>query len=177
MSSYNPGNAKFTHKKYYPIRKLIFTKFKERFKGDLLIQSVSQVLLNGDTQPAIVCSTEPLLIAAYSDEMDAVVMLKFPSELISMYDLRIGTRLVSSTAYKKATGEPAASDIFFGEGYSGEFIDFYPIVQLFIAQDDEKIRSRTELFDEETWARVERLAAEYLSEHPDTVRDGFFYFR
>lgn len=176
MSSYNPGNAKFTYKKYYPIRKLIFTKFKERFKSDMLINSAAQVLLHGDTQPALVCSTEPLLVAAYSDAMDAVVMLKFPSELIPMYDLKIGTRLVSSTAYNKAKGEPAA-DIILGESYTGEFIDFYPIVQLFIAGDDEKIRARTELFSEEEWAKVERLAIEYLSERPDKMRDGFFYFR
>lgn len=177
-----PGNAKFSYKKYYPIRRMLFSKFGsfsklgEKFKSDMRIQGAAQLLMFGDTQPAMVCSTEPLLVAAYSDEMDAVVMLKFPSEFVSMYDLRIGTRLVTSNYYAPKD-EPFAKDIFVGKDCSNNWNDFYPIVQLFIAKNDEKIKKRTELFDEELWAKVERLAAEYLNEHPDTVRDGFFYLR
>ncbi|MBR3298695.1 MAG: hypothetical protein IKI64_05755 [Clostridia bacterium] len=125
--------------------------------------------------PAVVVSAEPLLIAAYSYEFDAVVMLKFPSELASMYDLRKGTRLVSSTYYGDDGETP--TDIFPGENGICGMNDFFPIIQLFIAKDDEKIKKRTELFDEELWAKVERLAADYLNEHPDTARDGFFYLR
>lgn len=177
-----PGNAKFSYKKYYPIRRLLFSKFGsfskfgEKFKSDMRIQGVAQLLMFGDTQPAIVCSAEPLLVAAYSDEMDAVVMLKFPSELVSMYDLRIGTRLVTSNYYAPKN-EPFAKDIFVGEDHSNNWNDFYPAVQLFLAKNDEKIKKRTELFNEEIWAKVEKLAADYLNEHPDTARDGFFYFR
>ncbi|MBO7176077.1 MAG: hypothetical protein J6W14_01770, partial [Clostridia bacterium] len=75
----NPGKVKFSYKKYYSFRNRINTKFSGRFYSDMQIENVMRVLLYGDTQPALVMSTEPLLIAAYSDEMDAVVMLRFSS--------------------------------------------------------------------------------------------------
>lgn len=173
----NPGAAKFSYKKYYPIRKLIFKRFIDKFNSDMCIQNVSAALMYGDTQPAIVCSVDPLLIAAYSDEMDAVVMLQFPSELVSKHSLTVGTKLVTSNTYKPNHYDSYAKDIFAGKFCSGLYSDFMPIVQLFIAKNDEKIMKRTELFDADRWNKVEALAFEYLKEHPDMRRDGFFYLK
>src|SRR5581483_10306990 len=38
-------------------------------------------LLRGDARAAVVVSSEPLLVAAYSDELDAVAVLRFPAGL------------------------------------------------------------------------------------------------
>lgn len=173
----NPGKAKFSYRKYYPIRKLIFKSFKEKFNSDMRIQYIAPELLYGDTQPALVCSIDPLLVAAYSDEMDAVVMLRFPIELVSKYSLTVGTRLVTSVTYTPNHFDSYARDIFAGENASGLYSDFSPIVQLFIAKNDAKIMKRTELFDADRWSLVEKLATEYLSKHSGLSRDGFFYLR
>ena len=172
----NPGNVKFSYKKYYSFRNRINTKFSGRFYSDMQIENIMKVLLYGDTQPALVMSTEPLLVAAYSDEMDAVVMLRFPSEFVEKYQLTAGTRLTTSNWYFGGD-QPIASDIFCGEGYLRRWVDFMPVVQLFIGKKDDKIRAKAALFGEDVWTKVTEMAEEYLYEHPDLCRDGFSYFK
>lgn len=171
----NQAKVKFSYKKYYSFRNRINTKFSGRFFSDMQIESVTRALFYGDTQPAVVVSTEPLLVAAYSDEMDGVVMLRFPSDFTAKYGLEIGTRLTTSNIYFE--GERIASDIFVGEGYLRQWVDFMPIVQLFLGKGDDKIRAKISLFEENVWDRVTQKAEEYLYNHPDLCRDGFCYFK
>ncbi len=171
----NQANVKFSYKKYYSFRNRINTKFSGRFYSDMRIDFVSRALCYGDTQPAVVVSVTPLLIAAYSDEMDAVVMLRFPDEFVTEYHLYPGIRLTTSNVY--FTGNQCARDIFIGEHYCRRYTDFMPIVQLFLGKKDEKIQAKTELFGEDVWNMVQEKANEYVSLHPDLCRDGFFYFK
>lgn len=169
------GNVKFSYKKYYSFRNKINTKFAGRFYSDMRIDLVSRALYSGDTQPAIVVSLDPLLIAAYSDEMDGVVMLKFPTEFAEKYALTLGSRLTTSNIY--FTGSRCAEDIFVGEYWCRRYADFMPIVQLFLGKNDDKIRANTKYLNEEAWRRAEFKANEYRERHPDLCRDGFFYFK
>ena len=177
MSGYaeNQANVKFSHKKYYSFRNKINTKFSEKFYSDMQIEFVSRALCFGDTQPAVVLSVEPLMIAAYSDEMDAVVMLRFPSEFVEKYNLAPSMRLTTSNVY--FTGPRCAEDIFVGEDYSHQYNDFTPIVQLFLGKNDEKISEKIGLFGEDVWNKVINKATEYKTLHPQLCRDGFFYFK
>lgn len=171
----NQANVKFSYKKYYSFRNRVNPKFAGRFYSDMQIDFVSRVLCYGDTQPAVVVSTEPLLIGAYSDEMDAVILLRFPAEFVQQYNLSVGTRLTTSNTY--FVGDQCARDIFVGEHYSRQYADFMPIVQLFLGKKDEKIRAKTELFGEDIWNTVRDKSEEYIRFHPDLCRDGFFYFK
>jgi len=171
----NQANVKFSYKKYYSFRNRINTKFAGRFFSDMQIEYVTRALLYGDTQPALVVSVDPLLIAAYSDEMDGAVMLKFPVEFVGQYHLSIGDRLTTSNVYFE--GNTHAPDITVGENCSRQYADFMPIVQLFLGKNDDKIRAKTELFNEAMWDTVKEKADEYLRLHPDLCRDGFFYFK
>lgn len=168
------ASVKFSYKKYYSFRNRINAKFSGRFYSDMQIERVTNALFYGDTQPALVVSIDPLLVAAYSDEMDAVIILRFPTEFVEKYDLTVGTRLTTSNVYFE--GEQIASDIFIGAGYLHRWIDFMPIVQIFLGKGDDKIRAKVELFSEDTWNRVAVLAEQYIYEHPMLCRDGFFYF-
>ena len=171
----NQANVKFSYKKYYSFRNKINTKFAGRFYSDMQIDYVTRALCYGDTQPAVVVSTQPLLIAAYSDEMDAVVMLKFPAEFVEKYNLSVGDRLTTSNVYFE--GNECASDISVGENYSRQYTDFMPIIQLFLGKNDDKIRAKTELFGEVIWNMVKDKANDYISLRPDLCRDGFYYFK
>jgi len=171
----NQANVQFSYKKYYSFRNKINAKFSGRFYSDMRIDFVARALCYGDTQPAVVVSVDPLLIAAYSDEMDAVVMLRFPAEFVTKYHLYPGIRLTTSNVY--FTGAQTAGDIFVGEHYSRQYADFMPIVLLFLGKKDEKILAKAELFSEEVWDRVREQANEYVNRHPDLCRDGFFYFK
>lgn len=169
------AKVKFSYKKYYSFRNRIHTKFSERFYSDMQIERVTNALFYGDTQPALVVSTEPLLVAAYSDEMDAVTVLRFPSEFCEKYQLTEGTRLTTSNVYFE--GEHIASDIFIGEGYLHRWTDYMSVVQLFIGKGDDKIRAKVALFGEDIWERVALLAQQYVYEHPSLFRDGFCYLK
>ncbi len=179
----NPGCVRFSFRKYFAVRALLFSRFGSlkklvpKLHSDTCIPHVSDVLKNGDTQPALVCSADPFLVSAYSDEMDAVVMLEFPKELMIRYGLSVGSRLVTSNFYAPGSGSDASDDIFIGEGYMHRYRNFLPVVQLFLASDDEWIRTRIFLFDAERWSRVEALTKDYLERHPGVQREGFYYFR
>ena len=177
MSSYaeNQGKVKFSYKKYYSFRNKIGSKFSEKFRADMKIDFVAKALFYGDTQPAVVVSTAPLLVGAYSDEMDAVVMLRFPDEFAKQYKLTVGTRLTTSNVY--FTEREIADDIHIGEKYSRQYTDFAPLVQLFFGKKDDKIMEKTKLFGEDIWQTVTEKSNEYLRLYPDCSRDGFFCFK
>lgn len=171
----NQANVKFSYKKYYSFRNKINPKFSERFRSDMRIEFVTRALFYGDTQPALVVSTSPLLIAAYSDEMDAVVMLQFPEDFAEQYHLTVGTRLTTSNVY--FDGASIAKDIHVGEKYSRQYADFVPIVQLFLGKKDDKIMQKVYLFSADVWQTVSEKANEYARRYPDCYRNGFFYFK
>lgn len=170
----NQSGLGLSYKKFYAVRKLVCANFGERFHYDMMMSTAAETLKYGDTQPALVVSTNPLRIAAYSDELDAVVMLRFPEELARQYDLSVGTRLTTANVYLYEYG-PYGKDYFPGAGFTHQFADFVPVVQLFLGKNDEKIRSKVNLFDAATWEKVAGLAEEYQAEHPGMERDGFFY--
>ena len=171
----NQANVKFSYKKYYSFRNRINTTFAGRFHSDMCIENVTRALYYGDTQPALVMSVAPLTVAAYSDEIDGVLMLRFPDDFTEKYGLYPGMRLTTSNVYFRGEGFPR--DIFIGEGFCRRYTDFLPIVQLFLGKNDEKIKAKTGLFGEDMWSRVSEKAARYTQEHPDLYRDGFFYFK
>lgn len=170
----NPGNAEFSFKKYRYIRKAVLKGPALKLYADFHIKFVSDILRSGDTNPALVMSTDPLIISCYSFDMDAVIMLEFPSTLAEEYALKMGDRLVTANVY--SLGYVVLFDIFPGEEYSRMYIDFTPVVQLFLAKNDAEIRARTALFDEECWQKVGRLSNAYITEHPTMRRKGFFCF-
>lgn len=171
----NQANVKFSYKKYYAFRNKINVKFSERFRSDMKLDYAIRALCYGDTQPAVVVSVDPLLIATYSDEMDAVIILKFLKEFADLYNLSVGSRLTTSTVY--SYGNKVADDIHIGENYSCQFADFIPIVQLFLGKDDRKITEKINLFGEDIWQLVSQKANDYMRLYPDCFRDGFFYLK
>ena len=58
----------------------------------------------GDSRAAVVVSVAPLVVAAYSDEFDGVVLLQFPPELVQRFKLKVGSTLLTVNTYD-AEGE------------------------------------------------------------------------
>lgn len=172
----NAGGISVSKKKFTYIRdKVLKIPFLKKIDYNRQFDRVNAFLCQGDTQPALVISLHPLVISAYSDEMDAVVLLQFPDKLADMYGLREGTRLVTSNVYRYGTGSEVASDIIPGSGYMHRYSNVIPIVQLFFSDDEEYIKSRIRLFDEDQWDRLQALTEEKLR-HNIKMRDGFYYF-
>lgn len=136
---------------------------------------VDEFLSHGDTQPAIVKSVDPLIISAYSDELDAVVFLRFPDVLVDKYKLKINDRLVTSNTYTLLV-DRVEKDISPGEFWLERYSDFSPLVQLFLSDEEDFIRKRIELFDEDKWKRVEMLTQEKHNNGKFVCRYGFYCF-
>lgn len=174
MSAENLSKLRVSYKKFYGIRKLVCKDFPQKFHYDMMMSYLAEILKFGDTQPALVYSEKPLVVSAYSDELDAVLFLSFPDELADKYELRRGDRLTTACTYVPfGYGEPAA-DIEPGENRSGQYLDFTPVVQLFYGAGDKKIRAKTELFPEPVWDRAAKLTEEHAGKGLPR-RNGFYY--
>ncbi|MCM1133295.1 MAG: hypothetical protein NC340_07460 [Ruminococcus flavefaciens] len=166
----NLSRQKFIHLrdevlKISPLKKIYYNK---QFKR------INQYLLNGDTQPAVVASVDPLVISAYSSDMDAVLLLRFPQELVRMYQLEKGMKLVTTNIYFE--GDKVAKDIITGEGYTHDWVNYVPMIPLFLCDNEIAVRQMTEMFDEALWDRVMRMTAEKSANKRIKPRDGFYYF-
>lgn len=169
----NSGNVELSERKFAQVRDdILELPVLEKSRYNSNFERINEFMMKGDTQPAIVYSVNPLIISAYSDEMDGVVFLEFPERLAEIYNLHEGMRLVTSNVYKY--GSKTVRDINAGVGYLKRYSDFTPIVQLFLTDREDYAMRRTELFDEEVWDRVNFLTEEY-SHSGNKAREGFFY--
>ncbi len=170
----NPGAVCLSREKFKELRdKILRVNPLKKIYFNKQFRRIDQYLRNGDTQPAVVLSISPLIISVYSEDMDAVLFLKFPEELASKYGLSVGSRLVSSNVYFEGT--KLAKDIQTGTGYTHSFVNFTPVIPLFLSSDEGFIRSRTNLFEEDVWNRLKLLTEEKAAKNI-TPRDGFYYF-
>ena len=112
----------------------------------------------GDTQPAIVVSISPLIVAAYSDEMDAVVALKFPKQFVREYNLELFSKLISVNVY--SYGFTISEDIEIGPGYYRRYVNFTPTIVDFLSEI-QKIDCHKINIPEKTWDYVKYLALKY----------------
>ncbi|WP_243158033.1 hypothetical protein [Aminipila terrae] len=60
---------------------------------------IEEHIFYGDSQPAIVLSIQPLLIAAYSDELDCIAMLNYPQEYVKEFNIEEKMRLLTINTY------------------------------------------------------------------------------
>ncbi len=171
MLEYNPGGAVLSSEKFYQVRDdILHLKGLQKMYYTRQYERIRQHLLRGDTQPALVISLEPVVISAYSDELDAVLLLRFPDTLLDYYRLTPGMRLVTSNTYDYGFVTP--KDIKEGAGSSNRYANVYPLVQFFLCENEAESLRKTDLFSETTWQYVQGLTDLRLSDNP-RMRDGF----
>lgn len=124
----------------------------------------------GDARAALVVSISPVLVAAYSDDLDCVAMLRFPSEFAVRHKLTIGTRLVTINTYYSQFVDHA--DLTFGPEQAAEWSGFFPLIAEFMADDQQRIASLKVAIDETEWRRCQELGEAYLIDWPGVARQG-----
>ncbi len=127
-------------------------------------------LLYGDSRAAIVMATTPLLIAAYTDELDCIAMLIFPDELVHEYDLEVGSRLLTVNLYT-IRGNLVA-DLEHGPASYHRYSNFGPMIAEFFSNDMARIKQRRSEIEETEWAHTQELAEAYLTKRGKRYRDG-----
>jgi hypothetical protein len=86
---------------------------------------VQDQLNHGDSRAAVVVSVSPLLVAAYTDELDCVALLRFPDEFARDYGLRPFSRLLTVNWYW--SGVPAP-DLEIGPLNLNRYGNFQPLI-------------------------------------------------
>ena len=99
-----------------------------------------ECLQNGDSPAAVVVSLRPLLMAAYIDVLDCIVLLEFPQEIAAEYGLRDGSRLLAINNYRR-DGEVDA-DLIPGPNDTQTWSGFQAIIAEFVSDDLERIEQR-----------------------------------
>ena len=133
-------------------------------------QLIRELLQNGDPHAAIVLSLQPLLVAAYSEDMDCVMPLEFDSALVDEYKLERGSRLLAVINYMTDPQLPV--DLVPGPGATGRFKNFRPLIAEFLCDDADTIeRWRNGISDEE-WQKAEVYGEALLRRPALRPRDG-----
>ncbi|MDR3638898.1 MAG: hypothetical protein P4L84_34150 [Isosphaeraceae bacterium] len=170
----NPGGLTLCHEKlralrpdlYRPLqrlREMVGLSFPQR-------TYLEEQLQHGDSRAAVVVSVIPLLVAAYTDEMDCVAILEFPDELVAEYNLREGTRLLTVNSY--GDGPEWHEDLVPGPNNTERFTELNPLIADFVSDDAERLASRKQEILADEWQRAYRMGRSYLKHRPGVARDG-----
>ena len=164
----SPAKLKKLQPEFYePLSRWIWWRRRSywfaRFEGHLFY---------GDSRAAVVVSTEPLLIAAYTDEIDCVALVRFDDSLVSEYGLEIGSRLITVNFYYDIENVPYESDLVPGPAATGRYGNFTPLIADFLTDDVERLDNLKAEISEDEWLRTESLGQKYLAENIAHPRDG-----
>lgn len=173
----NPGRLTISKKKLkelrpelYGLAGLIYNFKIYRMCKTTEIRSIKERIYFGDSQPAVVMSLDPLLVAVYSSDIDCVVILKFPNELVKKYNLHLESRLISINTYGRK--KDYQKDIIPGPNKINPWTSITPTIGDFISDDVEEIQKRKDEIEEDRWRRTYDLAKEYMHIFPNVYRDG-----
>lgn len=168
----NPGMLTISNKKWKAIAKAYHLNLDKRIKMAFNSAEVQRRLFCGDTQPAIVMCLAPLLVAAYSTDMDAVVLLAFPAELAKKNNLKLYDRLITINGYDDRGS--VNEDIFIGKHYQA-WTNFAPIIGDLVSDDNEQLAKHKSYIPEALWQYVRDLGERYLWKYSDLARWGFWF--
>jgi hypothetical protein len=135
-----------------------------------IIQLIAEHLSFGDSRAAVVVQESPLVVAAYTDELDCVALLSFPDWLRQDYQLRSVSRLLTINTYGRGKG--VSPDLVPGPASLGRWTAFYPIIAEFVSDDLGLIDRRKQSIGSEEWERTWTLGQAKLSEPTPKIRDG-----
>ena len=153
-----------------------FTKSEEKYLNDNYF-TIQKYIRDGEIQPAYVFNIDPLVISAYNDTIDNVILLEFPNDFVDKYNLKLGDRLLTSNVYWPKP-KTKYGDILPGVSNNMMFSDVYPFLLKFLVKDDDITGEefvKENKFSEFIWNYIENLTYAYYKFSKGTHRDGFFY--
>lgn len=157
----------------FPTDDGILARLIRRFVGDEFTRIFAEKLRLGDARAAVVASVEPPLVAAYTDELDAVLLLRFPAGFLERRGLRQGDRLLTVNTYGNLP--EFAPDLIAGPGDYGRWQNFHPLIADFLTDDAAALARAKARIAEPEWRRCADLAAAYRRARPGVARDGSPY--
>lgn len=125
------------------------------------VRGLARVLDVSDARAAVVVSTSPLLVAAWSDEMSNAVLMQFPDEFVERYKLSVGSRLLGVVMYWwlmfRSPDYALAPDLTPGRKRPETYVNFSSLIADFLTEDKRALARAKAAITEEEW----RQAAEF----------------
>lgn len=125
-------------------------------------ESLASHLQTGDSRAAVVVSVAPLVVAAYTDELDCVALLRFPERLVEEFGLRVGSRLLTVNMYTPASSEGRSNDLVPGPRDTKQYSNYMPLIAEFLVINLDRVEHRKEAIREDEWQRAEEMGKEML---------------
>ncbi len=133
---------------------------------------LSEHLDRGDSRAAIVASLKPLVVSAYSDELDAVILVQFPDDLVEQYSLSLGDQLIASWVYPSLRQPPR--DIVQGPSrLAHQYNNGAPIIADFFSNSAKEIKQRKISVSNFEWERVRALTPAAVERAGGRYRSAF----
>ena len=153
---------------FSPIQKL---KYKLKKWGlSSYIERIWEHIKLGDSQGAIVVKTNPLLIAAYNEDIDCVVMLKFERKIQDKFNFKVKDRLICVNTFGSTSN--LQSDLIPGENNSEMWTLVHPIIADLISDSEIQLERRKKEIGESGYEYIWKLANEYLEKKSGVHRNG-----
>ncbi len=127
-----------------------------------------QIMNNGDSNPAVVCNLQPLLVAAYSFDCDCAVLIRYPDDFAQKFKLQKGSRLLSVNTYS----EDSEPDVVQGSRSSRNWGAFQPRIANFLTEDVKSVQRRMNDFSLDIWDYVYQCGVEYAKRFPHQARSA-----
>lgn len=133
-------------------------------------QLLAEHIHAGDSRAAMVVRRDPLLVAAFTDEQDCVVLLQFARWLADEHRLDEGSKLLTVNTYVR--GGVPAPDLVLGPKSLGRWTNFYPVIAQFVSDDRVQIENRMRAITTAEWDRTVAFSKALLAQPTLSVRDG-----
>ncbi|MGK0480412.1 MAG: hypothetical protein ACJAQ3_000375 [Planctomycetota bacterium] len=164
------ARAKLLAPLHFSWMKHIARLFRIVDKTDL--DEVRRVLWFGDSNPAFLMSTAPVIVAAYAKDIDAVALLSFHEDDIEDLGLKKGDRLLSINFYRSANSGVVAQDLSPGPHYSGDWQHFTPMIADLLSDYEGRIARRKAEIPEDIWERAHEQAKAAMARPGRSERSG-----
>ncbi len=159
-----PGEVRIDYEKLCALNPV----YRDHPHGRAFAEELEYKTMKGCCGAAVIVSVQPLVICAHADDLDGVVLLEFPEELVSRYRLRRGLGLLCVSTFSP---EPAR-DIVLGPNHTKLWYNFEPVIADFVASDAAHVLRRKQALDKDLWARVLRLGDEAIVRASGRYRNG-----
>jgi hypothetical protein len=137
-----------------------------------VLEVLREHMAAGSSNAAVVISVKPLLVAAYTGDLDCIAMLAFPDWLVKEYNLQVGSRLLTVNTFHTPEHRKDAPDLHFGPKRLPKFTNVFPIIADFVTYDKERVAEREKEIGDEAWERCEKYGKEYREKYLDLARNG-----
>lgn len=135
------------------------------------LQLITEQLQSGDSRAAVVVDASKAIVAAYTDELDCVVLLQFDPRIAQADEWRVGTRLLSVNLYMpKAKG--IAADLVPGPNQLDNWGNFRPVIADLLTDDLRRLAQAKEAIGEDEWLRAQRMGEKAMANRAFKPRDG-----